>query len=179
MVGPSAPIVLPPGGIPHPIRTSIASIALGPPWLPSAQRVAEPPPPAASIRRWKEQTPSLGGRRRSTAWIHEPYMCLWVKNNVFLGFSLKNNNNNKFLYRGKEENKTDYTASNSNQSVLALLYILYISDTPAPASPLRVGWADAALRPSPGDNAVPNGGDTGGGGQGGIFTRWVHIRTYL
>lgn len=98
----------------------------------------------------------------------------------FWAFLLKNNNNNKFLYRGKEENKTDYTASNSNQSVLALLYILYISDTPAPASPLRVGWADAALRPSHGDNAVPNGGDTGGGGQGGvIYTMGAHTYIFI
>lgn len=42
---------------------------------------------------------------------------------------------NENLCRKKEENKPDDTASNSNRSVLTLLYIIYISDTPALASP--------------------------------------------
>lgn len=113
------------------------------------------------------------------ACIDERHVCL-QKNSTFLGFSLKHSSDNKCLYRGKEENKPDGTASNSNQSVLALLYIIYISDTPAPAPPLHVGWADAALRPSPGDTAVPCGGDTGGGRGGGvIYTTGAHTYIFI
>ncbi|KAM7080561.1 leucine-rich repeat-containing protein 71 isoform 2-T2 [Ciconia maguari] len=59
----------------------------------------------------------------------------------FLG-QKKKKKKNQNLYRGKEENKPDHTASNSNWSVLALLYIIYISDTPALASPRHLGGGE-------------------------------------
>ncbi|KAM9626141.1 leucine-rich repeat-containing protein 71 isoform 2-T3 [Morphnus guianensis] len=57
-----------------------------------------------------------------------------------LFFKQKKRNQN--LYRKKEENKPDDTVSNSNRSVLTLLYIIYISDTPALASPRHLGGGE-------------------------------------
>ncbi|XP_074709026.1 leucine-rich repeat-containing protein 71 isoform X2 [Strix uralensis] len=62
----------------------------------------------------------------------EPRRRLRVKESWLLAFlkipKLKKKNHD--VDRGKEENKPDYTAWNSNWSVLALLYIIYISDPP-------------------------------------------------